>query len=82
MEKVCDFHGNVIELSDEQVAQMLRRDYSLDEVCRFHREKGGVTCNQKKRTDMDCEHCGWNPRVSRRRLRKIKERLEELGEWV
>lgn len=79
---VQDFDGTIIELTDAQVEAMLRRDYKLDEVCRYHREKGGVMCNQKRRKDSDCERCGWNPRVARMRTKKIKERLGELGEWV
>ena len=74
--EISDFHGNVIEVSDADVERLLRRDFTLDEVCRFHREKGGVVCNQKRRTNDDCERCGWNPRVTRRRLRRIKERME------
>ena len=68
--------GRLFTVSEEDVERLVR-GYSLDDVCRFHREKGGVVCNQKRRTDDDCEHCGWNPRVARRRLKKIKERMEE-----
>lgn len=66
------YGGKLFMASDEDVTRMLH-GFSLDEVCRFHREKGGVMCNQKRRTDADCERCGWNPRVARRRLIKIKE---------
>lgn len=68
------------EVTDEDIANMLR-GFSLDEVCRYHREHGGVICNQKRRTDADCEKCGWNPRVSRRRRIKIKKWIEEVGPW-
>ena len=74
------YGGKLYTLTESEVEKMLH-GFSLDEVCRFHREKGGVMCNQKRRTDDDCEHCGWNPRIARLRTRKIKERLEELGEW-
>ena len=74
--EICDFNGNIVDVSDADVERLLRRDFDLNEVCRFHREKGGVVCNQKRRTNDDCEHCGWNPRVTRRRLRQIKERRE------
>lgn len=75
--EICDFQGNVIEVSDADVERMLRRDFKLDDVCRYHREKGGVVCDQKRRTDADCERCGWNPRIARRRVRQFKERKEK-----
>lgn len=68
--------GRLYMVSDADVERMLH-GFSLDEVCRFHREKGGVVCDQKRRTDYDCEHCGWNPRVARRRVRQYKERMEK-----
>lgn len=51
--------------------------FDLNEVCRYHREKGGVVCDQKKRTDAMCSGCGWNPRVSRMRIRKFLEGKEK-----
>lgn len=69
------FGGKLYIATDADVEKMLH-GFSLDEVCRYHRDKGGVMCNQKRRTDYDCEHCGWNPRVSRRRIRNIKERMD------
>lgn len=72
------FGGTLYVPTDEEVERMIN-GFSLDEVCRYHREKGGVACNQKRRTDYDCEHCGWNPRVARRRSRKIRERMEFEG---
>lgn len=68
--------GRLYTVSDADVERLLH-GFSLDEVCRFHREQGGVVCNQKRRTDNDCEHCGWNPRVARRRSKRIRERMAE-----
>ena len=68
--------GTLVFVSDADVERMTH-GFSMDEVCRFHRAEGGVNCNQKRRTDYDCEHCGWNPRVSRRRIRQFKERMEK-----
>ena len=68
--------GRLFMVSDADVDRMLH-GFTLDEVCRFHREKGGVVCNQKRRTNDDCEHCGWNPRIARRRVRQFKERREK-----
>lgn len=63
-------------------ALRLYRGFSLDDVCRYHREQGGVLCDQRKRTDEDCRNCGWNPAVSRRRLRKIIRKMEEQSQWL
>jgi hypothetical protein len=68
-----EYYGGKLFTASEEDVMRMTHGFSLDEVCRFHREKGGVCCNQKRRTDYDCEHCGWNPRVSRYRLRRIKE---------
>ena len=80
--QICDFDGTVIDVSDEDVEKLLRKDYQMDEVCRYHREKGGISCDQKKRTDADCERCGWNPKVARRRIWKIREERNSGGDSV
>lgn len=67
------------KISERDVYDMTH-GFNLDEVCRFHRDKGGVECNQKKRTDAMCNRCGWNPRVSRMRIKKYlaeKEKNEQ-----
>lgn len=64
------------KISESDVYNMTH-SFNLDEVCRFHRDKGGVECNQKKRTDAMCNRCGWNPRVSRMRIKKYLERKEK-----
>ena len=66
------YGGKLYYATDDDIAKLLN-GFNLDEVCKFHKEKGGVVCDQKRRTDADCVRCGWNPRVARRRLRKIKE---------
>lgn len=68
--------GRLFYASDEDV-QRMTRGFDLNEVCRYHRDKGGVMCDQKKRFDAMCAHCGWNPRVSRMRIRKYLERKEK-----
>lgn len=72
------------EYGDRRIFKATDRDvynmtsgFDLNEVCRYHREKGGVVCDQKKRYDAMCAHCGWNPRVSRMRIRKYLEEKEK-----
>lgn len=68
--------------TDSDVDRMLH-GFSLDEVCRYHRDKGGVMCNQKRRYDAMCAHCGWNPRVARARVKKfLEEREKNAGNSV
>ena len=61
--------------SDEDI-ETLSKGFSADQVCRYHKEFGGVVCDQRKRYDAMCAHCGWNPRVARMRLKKYKERMD------
>lgn len=68
-----EYYGGKLYYATDDDIEKLLNGFNLDEVCKYHREKGGVVCDQKRRTDADCERCGWNPRVARRRLRKIKE---------
>lgn len=74
-----EFEGTVIELTDEQVEKMLNHKFSPVDVCRFHLEKGGVTCDARTRKPGQCERCGWNPQVARRRSHRIKSTWKELG---
>ena len=73
------FGGTLITLSDAEVSAMLR-DFDPEEVCRFHLEKGGVICQAKKRKPGECEHCGWNPRIARRRAYQVRRWLEDMEE--
>ena len=73
------YGGKLYYATDDDIAKLLN-GFNLDEVCKFHKEKGGVVCDQKRRTDADCERCGWNPRVARRRLKKIKEHRGQIIE--
>lgn len=68
--------GRLYFASDSDVERMTH-DFALDEVCRYHRKYGGVKCDQKRRYDAMCAHCGWNPRVSRMRIKKFLERKEQ-----
>ena len=68
--------GRLFFASDDDVHRMTH-GFDLNEVCRYNREKGGVMCDQKKRHDAMCSVCGWNPRVSRMRIRKFLERREK-----
>lgn len=77
--EIFDFQGNVVELSDEQIERLMRKGFDPNEVCKYHTEHGGVLCDKKKRKPLDCERCGWNPRVSRYRARRIRERMNEEG---
>lgn len=43
--------------------------------CKFNRS--AIICPEKKRYDGQCEKCGWNPRVARRRSYLIRKQLEE-----
>lgn len=76
--EIEEFDGTVIELTDEQVENMLRR-FSPVDTCRFHLEKGGVQCDAKTRKPGQCEQCGWNPQVSRRRIYRMKSIWKEFG---
>lgn len=74
-----EFNGGLLfTVSDEDVSRMTQ-GFSLDEVCRYHRAYGGVMCDQKKRHDAMCAYCGWNPRVSRARIKKYLERKGNNG---
>jgi len=74
------FGGKLFTPTDEEVLT-LTRGFSLDEVCRFHREAGGVVCNQRSHSRRDCERCGWNPRVQRQRIARFKGAKEEEPIW-
>ena len=43
--------------------------------CKFNRS--AIICEEKKRKDGDCERCGWNPRVARRRSYYIRKEMYE-----
>ena len=43
--------------------------------CKFKRS--AIVCEEKKRKDGDCDRCGWNPRVARRRSYLIRKQMEE-----
>lgn len=43
--------------------------------CKFNR--AAIECPEKKRKDGDCDHCGWNPRVARRRSYYIRKEMYE-----
>lgn len=73
-----EFDGTVIEITDEQVEKMLNHKFSPVDTCRFHLEKGGVMCDAKTRKSNQCDRCGWNPKVARRRSYKIKQERKEM----
>ncbi len=77
---VSDYYGGKLYEPSEEDVLALTRGFTLDEVCRFHREAGGVICNQRRRSNLECEHCGWNPRVQRQRITKIKGKA--ANKWV
>lgn len=43
--------------------------------CDYHKE--AVVCPPNKRYEGQCETCGWNPRVARRRSYLIRKMFEE-----
>ena len=61
----------------DEMNPMLVFDYT--EICRYHHEKCGVICDQRKITDYDCAHCGWNTQVARNRAYKIREERRKLN---
>jgi hypothetical protein len=77
LEEFCG--GRLYFATDSDVEKMLH-GFSSDEVCRYHKEKGGVVCDQTRRYDAMCAHCGWNPRVARRRIKKFLEKNQERKE--
>lgn len=54
---------SVIVVTQEEIDAL-----TFQNACNF---TVGVVCFNKTR----CEKCGWNPRVSRRRIRKIRKEL-------
>ena len=79
MRKYEEHDGIRTYMATEADVYNMIHGFNLDEVCRYHREKGGVECNQKKRYDAMCAHCGWNPRVSRQRIKKYLAEKEKNG---
>lgn len=59
--------GVVPGFRDDQLPQEARERF----FCKFHQEGLGVICERKQ----NCDKCGWNPAVARRRIRIIKERM-------
>lgn len=53
-------------MPDEQLPQEARRRF----FCKYHQSTLGVVCERK----LNCDKCGWNPAVERRRKQKIQER--------
>lgn len=56
------------------------REYNRNDTpCRHNI---GVLCEE---TGRQCDKCGWNPRVSRRRANNIRETLRRIGKgwtWI
>ena len=70
------FGGALVTLTDSEV-ERITRDWLPGEVCKYHEEKGGVVCPEKRRKPGDCDHCGWNPKVAHRRSYRIRKMLYE-----
>lgn len=56
-------------IPDEQLPQEARRRF----FCKFHQDSLGVICERKQ----NCDKCGWNPAVAKRRTKIIKERMNQ-----
>lgn len=56
-------------ISDDLLPQEARRRF----FCIFHQESLGVICERK----LNCDKCGWNPAVAKRRTKIIKERMKQ-----
>ena len=53
----------------------LDRSIFYPDGCKFNRS--AIVCPAKTRKDGDCERCGWNPRVARRRSYYIRKEMYE-----
>lgn len=56
-----------------------RIEFHERDTCKYHLEKGGVACEAVSRKPGECERCGWNPLVSRRRLWRMRKIWKEVG---
>lgn len=50
-------------------------DVLYPDGCDFNR--AAIVCPPKKRSEGQCEKCGWNPRVARRRSYLIRKQIYE-----
>ena len=56
-------------IPDEQLPSEAKKRF----FCKYQQASLGVICERK----LDCEHCGWNPAVEKRRKKSIQERMEQ-----
>ncbi len=54
-------------MTDEQLPRAAKERF----FCKYHQGSLGVICERK----LNCDKCGWNPEVAKKRKDKIKERM-------